>query len=60
MITDKNKDFGFEFWVKLNEIEKIRHYIQKLGYCCISDESSNHQIYQKNGNIINLRGRFRG
>ena len=60
MITDENNEFGFEFWVRLNEIEKIRWYIQKLGYYCISDESSDHQIYQKNGNIINLSGRFRG
>jgi hypothetical protein len=56
----KNKAYGFEFWVQLNEIEKIKQYIQDLGYYCISDPTSNNQIYQKNGNTINLKEGIKG
>jgi hypothetical protein len=55
MINTKKKTKGFEFWVQLDEIEKIKKYIKNLGFLCISDESSDSPIYQKNGNIVNIK-----
>jgi len=50
-----NKKYGFEFWAQLNEIEKIKKYIEFFGYYCVSDKKSNNQIYSKNDKIINFK-----
>ena len=58
-MLNENKTYGFEYWVQLKEIEKIKQYIQKLGFIRLSSTSSTNQIYQKNGNIINLKERLK-
>ena len=55
MINTHKRTHGFEVWVQLDEIEKIKKYIKNLGFLCISDKSSDSSIYQKNGNIINIK-----
>ena len=55
MNNTNNLTYGFEVWAQLDEIEKIKQYIKNLGFLCISDESSDCPIYQKNGNIINIK-----
>lgn len=58
MINENKKD-GFEYWAQLKEIEKIVQYIQKLGFIKLSDTSSTNHLYQKNGNIINLKKKLK-
>ena len=40
MNNTNNRTYGFEVWVQLDEIEKIKKYIKNLGFLCISDKSS--------------------
>ena len=58
-MLNENKTDGFEYWVQLKEIEEIKLYIQKLGFIRLSGTFSTNQIYQKNGNIINLKERLK-
>ena len=58
-MLNENKTDGFEYWVRLKEIEKIMQYIQKLGFIRLNSASSTNQIYQKNGNIININERLK-
>ena len=54
MKTTQKKERGFEFWAQLNDMEKIKQYIKKLGFICLSDSLSTNKIYQKNENIITI------
>jgi hypothetical protein len=58
-MLNENKTNGFEYWVRLKEIEKIKQYIQKLGFIRLSSTSSTNQIYKKNGNMININERLK-
>jgi len=58
-MLNENKTDGFEYWVQLKEIENRTQYIQKLGFIKLSDTSSKNQIFQKNGNIINLKKKLK-
>ena len=53
-MPNKNKLYGFKYYAQLKETEKIKQYIQKLGFIKLNYTSSINQIYPKNGNIINL------
>jgi hypothetical protein len=45
----------FEDWAKFNQMEKIRSFIKSLGYECISDSSSQNQIFEDDNNVIIIR-----
>ena len=48
---------GFQDWVELSEIGKIKKFVKFLGYARVSDSSSQNQVYAKNGNTIAIRER---
>jgi hypothetical protein len=47
----------FEDWAKFNQVDKVRYFIKFLGYKCISDLSSQNQIFENNRNIIIIRNK---
>jgi hypothetical protein len=41
----------------MNDIEKVKEYMQRLGFICISFPTSKNLVYSKNGDIIIIKNK---